>query len=319
MSKPRYQSKPPAKPAEKRPRIACLRGPVSYSDSGVDVDAANGIIRNVAVITAGAAKGHPFDLDQKSIDMMVALAAQQPNGVKSRFKHPKIDTKSDGIGGVIQSVEDDTGSMVGRLKNVRLVGSQARGDIYLGSYAECIPGLGDVRKYLIQHALDDPTGIGLSCFFEYEVELVTDSMGNVLSRPARPLTFDACDFVGEPAANPLGLLTVKRAAAFDPRPPSGTPNSGWIDPNPKDPARAPIPASTPEWPVDAGAYLGKMVKDGPQTLGGIASQFSGRLEAMRAACSWLCSNGYAELIPGAIHSWRATPKGMSKAAMSWKK
>lgn len=285
--------------AKAESRKVSLRGiaPTSFSDSSVSVDEAAGIIKNVALMTVGEAKGHGFDLDQTSIEQLIALANSQPDGVRSRFKHPAITETPEGG----QSVADSTGSMVGRVKNVRLVGNQARGDVYLGSYAEIMPGLGDVKEYLLRHAKDDPAGVGMSAMFEYTVDPVVDDYGTVLSRPARLSTLDAIDFVDVPAANPRGLLA-----------------AGWQDPNPKDQAVAPIPVSTPEWPVNAGDYLTKMVKDGPQTLGGIASQFSGRLEAMRAACSWLCSNGFAEVVPGNNPAWKATPKGTSKAAMNWK-
>lgn len=282
-------------------RVVGMRGPTVYSDKSLSVDEEAGVLRNVALMTVGDAKGHGFSLDQTSIEQLVALAAQQPDGVKCRFKHPDVKESTDADGNRVQRVADDTGSMVGRIKGVRMEGAggaQARGDVYLGSYAEVVPALGNVREYLIRHAKEDPAGIGMSAFFSYELEPVTDDFGNVLALNARLYELEAIDFVSVPAANPNGLLGAKR----------------------DDAAAPPAAASPGEFPHDVrGAYLAALVKDGPLHLGGLAARFNGRLEEMRATAEWLVNHGYAERIAmGSTQAYKATPRGITQAAMSWR-
>lgn len=302
----------------KKGPIACLRGPTVYSDKSVVVDEAAGVIKNVSLMTVGPASGHGFEVDQTSIEQMMALAsAKGPDGVKSRFRHPEItETRDPVTGDTIQTVADDTGTQVGRIRNVRIEGTQLRGDIYLGNYAAMMPGLGNVRDYLLCHAKDDPAGIGMSAMFNFEVEPETDQFGNVVKCLARITDLTAIDFVSVPAANPMGLLSAK--ALFDPRPPSGTPDAaGWQDAKPDDRAKAPIPAGTPEFPNDLrGDYLVHIAKHGPMPFTGLLAKHSGRLEEMRASADWLVSNGYAT--KSTQGKYAATAKGMTYAAMRWK-
>lgn len=302
-----------ARPTPKK--LAALRGPTAFSDKSVEVDEANGVIKNVALITVGPALGHPFEIDETTVDQLVALANSQADGVKCRFKHPQIVEGVDAEGKPTQRVADDTGTQVARIKNARKVGQQARGDVHLGSYAASVPGMGDVRQYLIDFAKDDPAGIGMSAFFSYHVDPVLDDFGNVVKCPARMEELEAIDFVGTPAANPRGLLSAK-GTTFDPQPPSGTPNaSGWQDPNPKDQGRAPVPANTAEFPHDVrGAYLREIVQHGPLSIGGLAARFTGRLEQMRATADWLVSHGYAERVNGRVPTYKATPSGITRMA-----
>lgn len=209
----------------------CLRASVPGGKSAVTVDAKLGVIYNVALMTVGRALGHPFQISPDTVNDFVALANAQPEGVKSRFNHPKIMETPDGR----QSVADDFGTMVGRIKNVRNVGNQARGDIYLGDYAASLPVLGDVRTYLLDMAANDPAALGMSAFFSYELgDPPMDGMGNVTGLPTARITqLDAVDFVGQAASNRQGLL-------------SAGPDSGWPDPNPQEPEYAPLPVSTPD-------------------------------------------------------------------------
>jgi hypothetical protein len=349
----RKHNKKKAKPAAAAANAAALKGPfaalrapTAYSDSGVSVDFDNGIIKNVALITEGIALGKPFDIDKTTVEQIVALVNASADGIKCRFRHPNVKTSTDPEGNVIQEVADDTGTMVGRIKNGRIATvmqdgkpvAQGRGDVFLGDYASAVPGMGDVRGYLLNFANEDAAGIGLSAFFPYTVEPILDNWGAILSNPARPVGLEALDFVGKPASNPRGLLSAS-AVLYDPQPPSGAPNSsGWQEPKPADKAKAPIPAGTPDPPSsDAGrpprpaappeapvfphdtrgAYLGHIVKHGMQTMGSLASRFNGRLEAMRAGCEWLADNGYAKRVMahgGRSTGYEATPKG--KTAMA---
>ena len=298
-----------------RRKIAGLRtGPTTYSDKSVEVDEKNSVIKNVAIMTIGPTIGHGFDIDGTTLDQLVSLAAAKgEDGTKSRFKHPEITQVKDAQGNIQQSVGDDTGTMIGRVKNIRRDGNQARGDVYLGSYAAIMPGLGDVREYLIRHAKEDPAGIGMSAMFEFEIEPVVDAYGNPISLPARLTSLMAIDFVGVPAANPQGLLSANVG---------GTPDSsGWSDPGPRDLAKAPPVTSALTAGVDLakdarGQYLRALVEHGgPMHWGSIAARCGGRLEAARAGADWLVAHQLATKTDQGVYS--ATPAGATKAAMCW--
>jgi len=62
---------------------------------------------------------------------------------------------------------------------------------------------------LLGIAKSDPAAIGLSCVFAWEPLVVADSTGKPKSIVARISTMYQVDFVGDPAANPNGLLSRK--------------------------------------------------------------------------------------------------------------
>lgn len=279
---------------ETRRHVAGLRAsPPAFSDRSVEVDVDAGIIKNVALLTVGPTLGHGFDIDETTVDQLVSLSNQEADGVRCRFKHPEITQKPGADGEVIQTVSDDTGSLVGRIKNVRRDGQQARGDVHLGSYAEIMPGLGNVREYLLRHAQDDPAGIGMSAMFEFDVDPQTDRMGNVISLPARLTALYAIDFVGTPAANPAGLLSAKP-----------------LTPNPA--------LDIFGRRVSSLACLQAIATHGPLHLGSLVARtgFRGRWESLRADVEWLVNRGFAEKTGQA--QYKATPSGLTQAAMRYR-
>lgn len=169
---------------------ASLRASVP-SFSSVEVDEEAGIIRNASIMTIGPAMGHGFELDSTSLQQLVSTIG---DGVEVRFKHPR-DASGDGFG-----------TDVGFVRNVRIEGNQARGDIHLASYAKSLPGIGDAFSYLIAKAKDAPASFGLSAVIDYEVEPV--QVGGTRRLMARIFDTLAVDFVGKPAANPQGLLSI---------------------------------------------------------------------------------------------------------------
>ncbi len=182
--------------------VAALRAPIAYSQPNeVEVDEINGIIRNVALMTIGPARGHGFDIDETTIRQLCELINADPSGagVKSRATHPNVS--DDG------NVADDLMQLVGRVRNARIVGNAARGDVYLGDYAKKVPGLGDVWSYLCSLAKNDPTALGMSAMFSFDVDPQLDASGQPASMPARITNLVGVDFVGKPAANPNGLLS----------------------------------------------------------------------------------------------------------------
>lgn len=204
MKKPRRTSLlAAAVPLSPVRHIASLRTAISVNTSDVSVDEAEGVIRGASLMTIGATKGHPFHIDQQSLDQLLAiLLAKAANGVPSRFKHPTT-REEDGQ----NYLDDALGTLVGTIKNPRIVGETLRGDVYLGDYASHLPGLGDVRSYLLKVAKSNPSALGLSAVIEWEPEITYDASGNPMLPAARIFGCNAVDFVETPAANPNGLLS----------------------------------------------------------------------------------------------------------------
>src|SRR5687768_11901785 len=93
-------------------RAALFAGPASP----IQVDAETGVLRNVAVMTAGEAIGWGFKIDKTTLEQTLACLKASPDGVRVRFRHPPTD--SDG------NPQDGTGTMVGVLRNCRIDGKQ---------------------------------------------------------------------------------------------------------------------------------------------------------------------------------------------------
>lgn len=205
----RAPAEPPAATAEKPTEpiaalrsLTALRAPIVYSNPGdVEVDEQAGVIKNVSLMTVGPARGHGFDIDETTNKQLAELINSDPSGigVKCRVTHPRID--DDG------AVADDLMQLVGRVRNARIVGNAVRGDVFLGDYAKKVPGLGDVWSYLCSLAKNDPTALGMSAMFSFDIDPQTDGEGNPTSLPARIGSVVGVDFVGKPAANPNGLLS----------------------------------------------------------------------------------------------------------------
>ncbi len=83
------------------------------------IDYEKGTIKNVVLCEVGQAKGHDVSLEQYFIDDLVKDAnANQKDGLKCRFGHP--------------SLSDSTmGTQLGYLTNIRVDGTQAKGDLQL--------------------------------------------------------------------------------------------------------------------------------------------------------------------------------------------
>jgi hypothetical protein len=189
---------------------AALRAAGAFAAAGVSVDADKALIRNAAVMTAMQTRGHGFTIDATTLKQVAALINEQSGGVKVRFKHQPLPIKPENDN---EPVPDDLGTDVGHLVNARVEGDAVRGDIQLADYAEVLPGLGNVKDYILRKAKSDPTGIGLSAEIFFELEEQTDAAGNVIALVARVKEISAVDFVGKPAANPNGLLSAKSSLA----------------------------------------------------------------------------------------------------------
>ncbi|HWE39679.1 MAG TPA: hypothetical protein VG406_24230 [Isosphaeraceae bacterium] len=181
----------------KLPPTITLRTAIAGKGVKPQVDrAGNGAIRNVAVMQAGSAKGHGFDIDRK---MLGQAEASMQGGVAMRFKHPQR-LNADGSSEIV----DPLGTHVGKVTNVRMspAGDEIRGDIEFGKHAKNVPGHGDVATYLMDLAEEDPTAFGLSTVYRpaaYE----RGPDGRPLGRVDQ---VQACDLTGDPASTRQGLL-----------------------------------------------------------------------------------------------------------------
>ena len=88
-------------------------------------------------------------------------------------------------------------------------GGQVRGDIHIANYASKSPK-GDIKSFLFGLAAEEPDSIGLSISF-VPAEFKERKKGGLTMPPlGRVKKVLGVDFVGEPAANPGGLLSSKQ-------------------------------------------------------------------------------------------------------------
>jgi len=153
------------------------------------VDREAGIIFGVSVIAAGQTQpsggGHaPFNIDGITLTQVAAAINANPIGVKSRITHPEING------------DDDLPRRLGYVRNARVTGRTVRADMHFHNpqSSEAIT--------LMSIAESDPASCGLSIVAETAVVEVDHNGRPVL----RVDQLDAIDFVGEPAANPAGML-----------------------------------------------------------------------------------------------------------------
>lgn len=131
--------------------------PVRLDFSNAQVDAENGIIRDVVMAEEGEAKGHAIHLDAEFIESLVSFdkANFSKNGVKTRFDHPRSSAM---------------GSQLGRMKNVRKREGkgkmQAIADLHLLQAAKISPTHGDMFSWVISMAEEDPEFIMSSIVFK---------------------------------------------------------------------------------------------------------------------------------------------------------
>lgn len=164
--------------------------------SGVKVDRETGVVSNVAIITAGPALGHGFDVDDVMLQQVERAINKRPKPVPVHLTH-------DGVWR-----EDPLMVLVGHVAGrARIEGDAVRADIKLAKFAEKNPG-GNLREFLFSIIEEAPGQVGLSIVFEPDKfeENRKDDEGRTLIPAGRLKSLSAVDFVGDPAANPNGLL-----------------------------------------------------------------------------------------------------------------
>lgn len=163
--------------------------------SGIAIDREAGIIRNIAVLTAGVTKPSgdgrdPFDVDAVTLQQVADAINASAIGIKSRMTHPELDEL------------DELPLRLGYVRNARVDGGSVRADMHFhdATSTQAIT-LMDIAEH-------DPASCGLSVA-DFDAALERDDIaqtGIVL----RVNTIDAVDWVGTPAGNPAGMLSVAR-------------------------------------------------------------------------------------------------------------
>lgn len=174
-----------------------------YAGGGHEVKADDGVIRGVAVATAGEVKNQNLNIDESFLSSIVEAGNASKNGIKSRFGHPN---RSD----------DKTGAYLGKLKDFRLDGNVVRADLHLSKTAKKSPR-GNLFDYVMEMAANEPDEFGLSVAFNadgfYKMsageKIPVDKKtaiesGDCFVELGR---LDAVDIVDDPAVNPTGLFT----------------------------------------------------------------------------------------------------------------
>lgn len=143
------------------------------------VDRTAGIIRGVSLATVGPARGHGVFCDEMTLTQLLGSARTFASGLKVKMDH----------GG-------GAGDIVGVLRDLRIDGTQLRGDLHLlRSYEK--------REYVLELAETMSDTFGLSVAFSGP----TEERGGKLF--ARCTEIYSCDLVADPAANPSGLFSAR--------------------------------------------------------------------------------------------------------------
>lgn len=171
----------------------------------VRVDREAHVLYGVSAMQAVEALGHRLMVDRLTLEQFVDLANSKAHGLKSRFTHPGLSA-------------DGLGKHLGRIRNFRIEGDKALGDLYLSETAAKSPH-GDLREYVESLADEDPEAFGLSVVVDgygaWQLadgsEQEDDDTGKprdaVGRYPALRVTEAyAVDAVDEPAANRDGLF-----------------------------------------------------------------------------------------------------------------
>ena len=140
------------------------------------IDAVEGVIYGVAVITKGPALGHGMSVDDTTLAGVVAQANTYEGGMKVKLDHT-----------------DSAGAIVGYLRGFRIEGDAVRADLTL---LKSSPH----RDYVLEIASTIPDTFGLSISFSGADEKIGDHVF------ARCTEIYSADIVSEPAANPSGLF-----------------------------------------------------------------------------------------------------------------
>jgi hypothetical protein len=181
-----------------------------FAQAALEVDNENGIVKDIVLCQAGEARGHGVFLEQEFIDELVRLGSEFKDvGVKSRFGHPSMSNTA-------------LGTYMGRIKNLRVSGDKAIGDLHLSESSKISPTHGDMYSYILKMAQEAPESCGFSivftpgpCYYKDKEgkKLSPDSEGNIeydKSDGKRYTTIKelfGCDLEDEGAATKEGMFS----------------------------------------------------------------------------------------------------------------
>ena len=176
------------------------------------VDREKHVIYGASAMQAVEALGHRLLIDHTTLQQFVDKANEAKNGLKSRFTHPGLSA-------------DGMGKLLGRMRNFRIEGDKAIGDLYLSESAAKSPH-GDLRAYIESLAVEDPESFGLSVVVDgYGVWVLDDGTEEESDyrpdrardkfRTLRIVEAYAVDAVDEPAANRDGLFSAFRGTTSE--------------------------------------------------------------------------------------------------------
>lgn len=175
------------------------------------IDAEKGVLHGIAIAHATEAAGHRLLFDARTLQQLETLGNKLPTGIKTRFTHPGLS--SDGLG-----------KYIGRTKSFRIQDGRLLGDLHLASVAASSPE-GDLRRYVIDLAKEDPTAFGVSVVVDLLKFWATASGTEVPAKQPKPenslyelpvariTKFIAADLVDEPALNPNGIFATSQLIA----------------------------------------------------------------------------------------------------------
>ena len=143
------------------------------------IDAKEGIIRGVSLITEGPALGHGVMVDAKTLQQVKQAASEYSGGLKVKLNH-----------------SGQAGDIIGYVDTLRIDGKKLLGDLHLLNNSPH-------RDYILEIAQKIPDTFGLSIAFSGPSELAADKK-TVLQRCSEIFSVDVVD---SPAANPDGFFS----------------------------------------------------------------------------------------------------------------
>ena len=147
-----------------------------------NVDRANGIIRDVSIITEGPARGHGVFCDRTTLEQVKAKAEDRGQGGLAVKFNP-------------QTFDHGPGGIAGFFADFRIDGAQLVANLHLEPEFSAF-------GYLLNLAEKQPNSFGLSIDFDMYGETLGDKTF------ARCAQIDAVTVVDVPAANASGLFSV---------------------------------------------------------------------------------------------------------------
>ena len=185
------------------------------------MDEKTSALHGAVIVREGEALGHGMWIDAEFVkSVAIAGINLKTKGLKARFGHPNM-------------CSDALGTYIGRWKNFGVANhkddvTECRADLFLSNVAEDAP-TGDLKKYILGMAKENPDMCGASIVFDrdYEAELnfeeantgadkifKSPDAGNVKNLPhARLCALHAADMVDSPAATD-GMFSGGRGIAL---------------------------------------------------------------------------------------------------------